>query len=572
MRSTIPATLVALGCLAIHAFGCAGGETPGQGGSAGTGGGGTGATGGTGGVGGQGGQGGAGGATCMPTDELCDGLDNDCDQEVDEDCPCVEGQTQSCYSGANGTQGVGSCTAGQQTCDVNGKWSKCKGEVVPKTQESCNGIDDDCNGTVDDMAPTTCGFGACQVTVVTCENAQLNQCIPLQPVLEKCDGIDNDCDQLVDDSFPEKGKACTSELIGACSKGKYACTNGALECVPDVMPVPETCNGIDDDCDGTVDEDIPGTGGQCGTGLLGVCANGAIQCKNSTIDCFPVIPQSPEKCNGVDDDCDGVVDENNPEGGVSCQTGQSGTCATGTLKCTSGGLVCEPNSSSTPELCNGIDENCNGIIDDGNPGSGSACGCGGTTTCTGGQLLCTGGPPVFLYEDFGDAPDWTLGPEWEVKAAVSGGTCMNGSGTHSDPATDTSATADNKIAGVVVGGCSTSSQSATTHGYYYLTSPVFDASAAPGVYLQFQRWLNSDAAPYMNNVIEVFNGTAWVQVWQSGPVLSTASAWTKVSYDLSQHKNATMRIRWGFNIASPQVFAMGSWNIDDVLVSTTICP
>ncbi|MDI1446851.1 MopE-related protein [Polyangium sp. 6x1] len=572
MRSTIPATLVALGCLAIHAFGCAGGTdentSAGQGGSAGTN---AGGAGGTGGQGGAGGQGGGGGAACTPSDELCDGMDNDCDQEVDEDCPCVEGQTQSCYSGADGTQGIGPCTPGQQTCDVSGTWSKCVGEVVPKSAETCNGIDDDCNGSVDDMATTSCGFGACQVTVVTCENGQLNQCIPLQPTLEKCDGLDNDCDQLVDDSFPEKGKSCTSDLLGACAKGKYACTTGELTCIPDVTPVPESCNGVDDDCDGTTDEDIPGTGGQCGTGLLGACANGAIACNGSSIDCFPITPQSPEKCNGVDDDCDGEVDENNPEGGVSCQTGQSGGCSTGTLKCTSGGLVCEPNSSVTPEICNGIDENCNGQIDEGNPGGGAACGCGGTTACASGQLICTGGPTTYLYEDFADAPGWTLGSEWEIKAAV-GGSCANLSGTHNDPTNDTTSSSDNKIAGVVIGGCSTTSQSATTHGYYYLTSPAFDASAAPGVYLQFQRWLNSDTTPFMNNVIEVFNGTAWIQVWQSGPSGATASSWTKVSYDISQYKNANMRIRWGFNIASTLVYPYASWNIDDVIVSTTICP
>ncbi|MDI1482933.1 MopE-related protein [Polyangium sp. y55x31] len=566
MRSTIPATLVALGCLAIHAFGCAGGtdETTG-GGTAGAG------TGGTGGMGGTGGQGGAGGATCMPTDEVCDGLDNDCDQDVDEDCPCVEGQTQSCYSGVAGTQGIGACTAGQQKCDLNGKWSKCVGEVVPKTQESCNGIDDDCNGSVDDMAPTTCGFGACQVTVVTCENGQLNQCTPLPPSLEVCDGLDNDCDQIPDDSFPEKGKACTSDKLGACAKGKYSCTNGALVCVPDVTPIPETCNGIDDDCDGTVDDSIPGTGGECGTGLLGVCANGAISCNGTSIDCFPVTPQSPEKCNGLDDDCDGVIDENNPEGGTACQTGQSAGCSAGTRKCTNGAIVCEPNASSTPEQCNGIDDNCNGVVDEGNPGGGVACACAGTTACSGGQLICTSATPIYLYEDFANAPGWTLGPEWEINTAI-GGSCTNLSGTHNDPTNDTSSSSDNKIAGVVIGGCSTSSQSATTHGYYYLTSPAFNTSEAPGVILQFQRWLNSDVSPYMNNVIEVFNGTAWVQVWQSGSTASTASSWTKVSYDLSAYKNANMRIRWGFNIASSGIYPYASWNIDDVVVASTLCP
>ncbi len=565
MRSTIPATLVALGCLAINAFGCAGGTDEntggaGQGGSAGAGGQVVGGMGGTGGTGGTGGSGGSGGSACLPAAEVCDGV-------VDEDCACVEGQTQSCYSGAPDTLGVGPCTAGQQTCDLTGTWGPCAGEVVPKMQELCNGIDDDCKNGVDDMGMSACGVGACKVEVVTCENGQLNPCAPLPPALEQCDGVDNDCDQLVDESFADKGKACTSSLLGACAKGKFACENAEKICVPDVMPVPETCNGADDDCDGTVDDGIPGTGGECGTGLLGVCANGAISCNGSSIDCFPITPQSPETCNGLDDDCDGTVDENNPQGGGACDTGQTRGCSAGTLKCTTGALVCEPNSSAAPEQCNGLDDNCNGVVDEGNPGSGVSCGCGGTTSCMGGALVCQGGPTVYLFEDFADAPGWTLGPEWEIKAAV-GGTC----GSHSDPTTDTSPSADNKIAGVIVGGCSTSSQSATLHGYYYLTSPAFDAASAPTVILQFQRWLNSDFAPYMNNVIEVFNGTTWIQVWQSGTTSLFASSWTKVSYDLSAHKNANMQIRWGFNIASAGVFSEGSWNIDDVLVSTTLCP
>src|SRR5207237_545355 len=63
----------------------------------------------------------------------------------------------SCYSGAPGTAGVGACRAGSQTC-TSGSWSACSGEVVPRT-EACDGADDDCNGAVDDVAPSACGAG-----------------------------------------------------------------------------------------------------------------------------------------------------------------------------------------------------------------------------------------------------------------------------------------------------------------------------------------------------------------------------------------------------------------------------
>src|SRR3954465_14519843 len=63
---------------------------------------------------------------------------------------CTEGATQSCYSGAAGTQGVGPCTAGSQTCGADGQWGACLGEVTPKGEVCGNSVDDNCNGHVDE--------------------------------------------------------------------------------------------------------------------------------------------------------------------------------------------------------------------------------------------------------------------------------------------------------------------------------------------------------------------------------------------------------------------------------------
>lgn len=167
-----------------------------------------------------------------------------------------------------------------------------------------------------------------------------------------------------------------------------------------------------------------------------------------------------------------------------------------------------------------------------------------------------------LSEDFSDnALGWTLGPEWQIGSA----TASSGGAYGADPAADHTDTGDNGVAGVVIGG----NASTSLHGFYYLTSPAFDASGEPGsLTLSFHRWLNSDYAPYMKNTVEVWSGSGWVTLWSSGgPPSINDNAWTLIQHDLTSYKNANMQIRFGFNITSNGVFSIGSWNLDDVLVS-----
>lgn len=89
--------------------------------------------------------------------EICgNGLDDDRNGNVDDGCDCVPGATQACYLGSPALAGIGACAKGTQTCVAGGtnefkanRWGSCTGSVAPLT-ESCNGIDDDCNGIVDE--------------------------------------------------------------------------------------------------------------------------------------------------------------------------------------------------------------------------------------------------------------------------------------------------------------------------------------------------------------------------------------------------------------------------------------
>jgi hypothetical protein len=88
---------------------------------------------------------------------------------------CANGATRSCYGGPAGTAGVGACRNGTQTCTA-GAWSTtCVGQVIPAT-EVCNAVDDNCNGTVDDVAGagTSCSTGnACTTGTQRCQGSAL---------------------------------------------------------------------------------------------------------------------------------------------------------------------------------------------------------------------------------------------------------------------------------------------------------------------------------------------------------------------------------------------------------------
>jgi hypothetical protein len=132
---------------------------------------------------------------------------------------------------------------------------------------------------------------------------------------------------------------------------------------------------------------------------------------------------------------------------------------------------------------------------------------------------------------------------------------------------DATPTADNGVAGVNLGGCA-----AATNGYAYLTSPTFDGNGPGNVEIHFQRWLQSDYAPYMTNRVEVYDGASWTVLWETGGSPGVKDlVWQSVAMDITAYKSAQMRVRFGYAVTSMGFYPVGSWNIDDVNV-TGVCP
>ncbi|MFT5991327.1 MAG: streptogramin lyase [Flavobacteriales bacterium] len=360
------------------------------------------------------------------SDEICGNrLDDNCDDAVDEGCECTPGRVEACYTGPEGTSDRGECSSGARAC-IDGEWSPCDGERVPAVVEEtlCNGVDEDCDGVTDDGLLNACG---------ECGAVSLEVC---------GDGLDNDCNGIIDDA--DAGCDCDGRLSQPCYSGPPltlgvgSCRGGAADCVEDeygscggqVLPQPEVCDGLDNDCDGDVDEGVRNRCGQCGLPDPIELCNGLDDDCDGVIDegvrlSCGVCPgeESVEICDGFDNDCDGTVDEECAcgQGEAACYPGPIdaagvGQCIYGTRGCSGNnefwgacagyglptGEICDgedndcdgqidigPNGCSVcdsePELCDGVDNNCDGRIDEGLRNA-----CGVCFADAGEETLCDG--------------------------------------------------------------------------------------------------------------------------------------------------------------------------------------
>ena len=363
--------------------------------------------------------------TVFPSaEEICDGLDNDCDGDIDEELGSEFYIDADADGFGDDEQPVSSCSPELGLATIAGDCNDSDPSISPIANEICDEVDNNCDGEIDESVTTTFyadadedGFGDPYTTTEACSlligyvdnNADCDDIDnEINPTADEiCDEMDNDCDGSVDEAGAlgstlwyedgdEDGYGDASSTMLACEQPSGYVSNNT-DCDDNINlsypGAPELCNGFDDNCDGDIDEegaaDAPTWYYDADQDGYGTSSATVIACTqpsdyvSSNTDCDDANPDyypgAPELCNGFDDDCDGTIDGAQSVDQISSYLdadgdgygdGQQSTtsCDIPVGNVLNGNDCNDAEATANPgalEVCDGIDNNCDGTTDEG---------------------------------------------------------------------------------------------------------------------------------------------------------------------------------------------------------------
>ena len=242
--------------------------------------------------------------------------------------------------------------------------------VYSGAAETCNGVDDDCDNSTDEDFDTDGDFyftDADAGCVATYAASSLLDCVDTDATInpgitEVCDGVDEDCDTAIDNGFDGDADGYFTSADAGCVS-EYGAAADCDDAVASTSPAgTEVCDGVDQDCDGVIDQtfDIDGD--------LAYAASdaGCVTTYGVAVDCDDAVattnPSAAETCNQVDDDCDTVVDDGfDVDGDTFFTVADAGCVATygASADCDDADGTQFPGAT---EVCNRADDDCDGTV------------------------------------------------------------------------------------------------------------------------------------------------------------------------------------------------------------------